>query len=81
MPPWASRGLACEVGLCYLSFIVGPQLHGGGLGPCLDCSIHWVGEDGKRYCFGTEAAKAEFLKDPKGNLEKARTFRGGEGAP
>ena len=46
-----------------------------------DCSILWVGEDGKRYCFGTEAAKAEFLKDPKGNLEKARAFRGGGGAP
>lgn len=41
-----------------------------------DCSIHWVGEDGKRYCFGTEAAKTEFIKDPKGNLEKARAYVG-----
>jgi YHS domain-containing protein len=40
-----------------------------------------VGEDGKRYCFGSEAAKTEFLKDPKGHLENARAFRGGGGAP
>ncbi len=46
-----------------------------------DCSIHWVSEDGKRYCFGTDAAKAEFLKDPEGNLEKARAFRGGGETP
>ncbi len=46
-----------------------------------DCSIQWIAGDGERYCFGTEAAKAEFLKDPKGNLEKARAFRSGGGAP
>jgi YHS domain-containing protein len=39
-----------------------------------DCSINWVGEDGKTYCFGNEDAKTQFLKDPAGNLAKAREF-------
>ena len=37
-----------------------------------DCSVNAT-LDGKTYCFGTEAAKTEFMKDPKGNLAKARS--------
>ena len=36
-----------------------------------DCSIN-AQIDGKTYCFGNEAAKTEFMKDPQGNLAKAR---------
>ena len=37
-----------------------------------DCSINGqVG--GKTYCFGSEAAKAEFMKDPEGNVAKAES--------
>ena len=32
------------------------------------------GVKGKTYCFGSEAAKAEFMKDPEGNLAKAQTY-------
>jgi YHS domain-containing protein len=35
-----------------------------------DCSIN-TKIDGKTYCFGNEAAKTEFMKDPAGNLAKA----------
>jgi YHS domain-containing protein len=35
-----------------------------------DCSIN-AEIDGKTYCFGNEDAKAEFMKDPAGNLAKA----------
>jgi YHS domain-containing protein len=36
-----------------------------------DCSIS--GEiGGKTYCFGSEQAKTEFMKDPDGNLAKAQ---------
>jgi YHS domain-containing protein len=36
-----------------------------------DCSVN-AQIDGKTYCFGNEEAKAEFMKDPKGNLAKAK---------
>ena len=39
-----------------------------------DCSVKWLGPDGKTYCFGDENAKKSFLKDPQGNLERAREF-------
>jgi hypothetical protein len=39
-----------------------------------DCSVKWVGPDGKTYCFGNADAKQRFLKDPQGNLERAREF-------
>ena len=38
-----------------------------------DCSVNAIIK-GKTYCFGSEAAKAEFMKDPEGNLAKARTY-------
>ena len=30
--------------------------------------------DGKTYCFGNDAAKTLFMKDPKTNLAKAETY-------
>jgi YHS domain-containing protein len=36
-----------------------------------DCSIS-AQVEGKTYCFGNEAAKTEFMKDPKANLAKAQ---------
>jgi len=35
-----------------------------------DCSISSQ-VDGKTYCFGSQEAMTEFMKDPKGNLAKA----------
>jgi YHS domain-containing protein len=31
--------------------------------------------DGMTYCFANEDAKATFMKDPQGNLTKARAFQ------
>ena len=39
-----------------------------------DCSVNWIDDDGKVYCFSSEESKQAFLKDPKGNIEKAREF-------
>ena len=39
-----------------------------------DCSLNWTDEDGKIYCFSSENSKATFLKDPAGNLARAREF-------
>jgi YHS domain-containing protein len=36
-----------------------------------DCSIN-AQIEGKTYCFGSEQAKTEFMKDPKANLAKAQ---------
>jgi len=38
-----------------------------------DCSINTL-LDGKTYCFGSEQAKTDFMKDPKGNLAKAQSY-------
>jgi YHS domain-containing protein len=38
-----------------------------------DCSINAL-LDGKTYCFGSEQAKTDFMKDPKGNLAKAQSY-------
>ena len=38
-----------------------------------DCSVDAT-IAGKTYCFGNEAAKAEFMKDPEGNLAKAQAY-------
>ena len=38
-----------------------------------DCSINGqIG--GKTYCFGSEEAKTEFMKNPEGNLAKAQAY-------
>jgi len=39
-----------------------------------DCSVNWIDEDGKVYCFSSEKSKAAFLKDPKANIAKAKAF-------
>jgi len=39
-----------------------------------DCSVNWTDSDGRIYCFSSEDSKAAFLKDPAGNLQKAREF-------
>jgi YHS domain-containing protein len=38
-----------------------------------DCSVS-TEYKGKIYCFGNEEAKAEFRKDPDGNLAKAQAY-------
>ncbi|MFW2391488.1 MAG: hypothetical protein ACN4EH_03795 [Methyloceanibacter sp.] len=38
-----------------------------------DCSISGM-IGGKTYCFGNQDAKTMFMKDPEGNLAKARSF-------
>ena len=43
-----------------------------------DCSIN-AEIDGKTYCFGNEDAKTEFMKDPAGNLAKAKSHQIMEG--
>ena len=43
-----------------------------------DCSIN-AEIDGKTYCFGNEDAKTEFMKDPAGNLAKAKSHQMMEG--
>jgi YHS domain-containing protein len=39
-----------------------------------DCSVNWTADDGKVYCFSTEASKETFLKNPAENVQKAREF-------
>ena len=38
-----------------------------------DCSVNATIK-GKTYCFGSEAAKTEFMKDPKANMAKAQEY-------
>jgi len=38
-----------------------------------DCAINGQVE-GKTYCFGSEQAKADFMKNPKVNLKKAQSY-------
>jgi YHS domain-containing protein len=38
-----------------------------------DCSVN-TSIGGKTYCFGSEAAKTEFMKDPNGNMAKAQEY-------
>ena len=39
-----------------------------------DCAIY-TQIDGAEYCFGNEDVKATFMKDPQGNLAKARAYQ------
>lgn len=39
-----------------------------------DCSVNWTAKNGKEYCFGNEAAKTAFLKNPGGQIKKADAF-------
>ena len=38
-----------------------------------DCSVNATYKD-KTYCFGNEAAKEQFMKDPEANLAKAQKY-------
>jgi YHS domain-containing protein len=38
-----------------------------------DCSVNATIK-GKTYCFGNEAAKTEFMKNPEANLAKAQAY-------
>jgi YHS domain-containing protein len=38
-----------------------------------DCSINSKIQ-GKTYCFGSKEAMAQFMADPKGNMEKAQAY-------
>jgi YHS domain-containing protein len=38
-----------------------------------DCSINTTLK-GKTYCFGSEQAKTDFMKDPEANLAKAQEY-------
>ena len=38
-----------------------------------DCSVSTVYK-GKTYCFGSEQAKQDFMKDPAANLAKAEAY-------
>jgi YHS domain-containing protein len=38
-----------------------------------DCSVNAPIKD-KTYCFGSEQAKADFMKDPEGNLANAQAY-------
>jgi hypothetical protein len=39
-----------------------------------DCSVNWTDQDGHIYCFSSESSKEAFLKDPAGNIKKAKEF-------
>jgi len=39
-----------------------------------DCSVNWTDTDGHVYCFSSDASKEAFLKDPAGNIQKAKDF-------
>jgi hypothetical protein len=67
-PPPAAAASAPEFGgQCAMSLAEGHSVP-------TDCSVKWTGPDGKSYCFGNEEAKKKFLKDPQGNLERAREY-------
>ena len=38
-----------------------------------DCSVNAI-IDGTTYCFGSEQAKTDFMKDPQGNMPKAQEY-------
>jgi YHS domain-containing protein len=52
--------------MCTQGLAMGKDVH-------TDCSVNAIIK-GKTYCFGSEAAKAEFMKDPEGNLAKAQAY-------
>jgi YHS domain-containing protein len=52
-------------GLCVMGLAEGKRIK-------TDCKVTWSDADGKTYCFATEDSKDAFLKDPTGNLQKAK---------
>ena len=45
----------------------------GGVKMQTDCSINAV-YDGKTYCFGDDAARSDFMKNPEDNLKRAQSY-------
>ncbi len=39
-----------------------------------DCSVTWTADNGKVYCFSSEDARSEFLKEPEIHIAGAETF-------
>jgi hypothetical protein len=66
-PPAATAAEPEFGGQCTMSLAQGQSVP-------TDCSVKWTGPDEKTYCFGNEEAKKNFLKDPQGNLERAREY-------
>ena len=64
---FATGALAAEFDdMCAMGLALGKDIH-------TDCTISGdIG--GKSYCFGSEDAKTQFMKDPQGNLAKAQTY-------
>jgi YHS domain-containing protein len=52
--------------MCTMGLVMGKEV-------ATDCSIN-ADIGGKTYCFGSQEAKTEFMKDPEGNLAKAQTY-------
>jgi YHS domain-containing protein len=67
---FASAAIAGEYdNMCAMGLATGKKIK-------TDCSISSQ-VDGKTYCFGSQEAMTEFMKDPKGNLAKAdKTYKG-----
>jgi YHS domain-containing protein len=64
---FATAALAGEYNnMCTMGLASGKKIN-------TDCSISSQLE-GKTYCFGSQEAMTEFMKDPKGNLAKADEF-------
>ncbi len=62
---FASAAIAAEFDdMCAMGLVLGQEVS-------TDCSIN-AEIGGKTYCFGNEDAKAQFMKDPEGNLAKAQ---------
>jgi YHS domain-containing protein len=64
---FATAAMAAEFDdMCAMGLALGKDVH-------TDCSIS--GEiGGKTYCFGSEDAMTQFMKDPEGNLSKAQAY-------
>lgn len=66
----AFAGEGAEMGefdeLCAMGLALGKDIQ-------TDCSISET-INGKKYCFGNETARTIFMKDPEGNLAKAREY-------
>ena len=62
----AIAGTGAYDNMCAMGLALGKQIK-------TDCSISGM-IGGQQYCFGSEEAKASFMKDPDANLAKASDF-------
>lgn len=47
----------------------------------VDCSINWVSESGRIYCFGKEEVKKDFVKDVQAPTSQPQIFWSGRLGP